>query len=124
MPDLDTRLRAAKEHFDTLLRGALLLGTVNSAGLLTFIGMFKDYIHLPPILTPGLFVTIFGAGLLSSVLLYVGLALSKVELLQALVSEEPEFTRMLSPMTVVGAIGAFGAPVVAFGIAVYRFSSL
>jgi hypothetical protein len=124
MADLDTRLNAAKEHYDTLLKGSFLLGSLNGVGVVTSFALFKDYISLPPLLSPGLFLFVFGVGLLGSIVFYASLALSKVELLQALVSQEPDFTRGLPTAAAVGVVIGIGALVVALGIAIYKFAFL
>jgi hypothetical protein len=118
MADLDTRLNAAKEHYDTLLKGSFLLGSLNGVGVVTSFALFKDYISLPPLLSPGLFLFVFGVGLLGSIVFYASLALSKVELLQALV------TRGLPTAAAVGVVIGIGALVVALGIAIYKFAFL
>jgi hypothetical protein len=121
MADLDTRLNAAKEHVETFMKGAALLGAAHGAGLIYSLGFLKDLVTSPP--GTGTFIVIFGIGLISSIVFYIAQSLSKVELMQALINERPpDNSVVLSIFSWAGALGSVGALISAVGWAMFRFS--
>jgi len=121
MGDREPGIKAANEHWDTILKGTVLLGSIHGAGLLYCISALKEITTLPPLLTPREFIWLFGIGLVGAVVFYITSLLSKIELQQALISGEAEFTRWLNPVGVVSIIVSLLSLVAAIGLAMYRF---
>jgi hypothetical protein len=121
MNDRKNGIDAANEHWNTFLKGAVLLGGLHGAGLVYCITALKEITSIPPLMTPREFIWLFGIGLVGAVAFYIVASLMKVELQQALFSGEAEFTTWLKP---VGAI-SIGASLICFvaaiGLAIYRF---
>jgi hypothetical protein len=108
MDDRKTGIDAANEHWDTFLKGAVLLGSLHGAGLLYCITALKEIASLPPLLTPREFIWLFGIGFVGAVVFYIMSSLMKVELQQALFSGESEFTKWLKPVGVISIACAQG----------------
>lgn len=94
MRDKELGVKTANEHWDTILKGAVLLGSLHGASLLYCVGALKEITSLPPLLNPRDFIWLFGFGLIGAVAFYIVSSLMKVELQQALVSEEAKFSKM------------------------------
>lgn len=122
MPDMETGVKAANEHWETFIRGATLLLGGNGVGFGGCLTMLKD--GVPSMPGVGLFICLFGLGLLFSIVYYVALTINKIELQQAIVSGEAAFTRGFDKLAYVGlggGIGFFGLAVI---IAMVRFASV
>lgn len=121
MRDKELGIKSANEHWDTILKGTVLLGSIHGAGLLYCISAVKEITTLPPLLNPRDFIWLFGVGLIGAVAFYIAGALMKMELQQALFSGEPEFTKWLNPLGVFSVFLSLLCLVGAVGLALYRF---
>jgi hypothetical protein len=91
MPDMETGVKAANEHWDSFIRGATLMLGGNGVGFGGCLTMLKD--GVPSMLGLGTFILLFGIGLLGSIGYYATLTINKIELQQAIVSGRPDFTK-------------------------------
>jgi hypothetical protein len=124
MNDRKTGIDAANEHWNTLLKGTVLLGSLHGAGLVYCVTALKEVTNIPPLLAPPAFIWLFGIGLVGAVVFYIMGSLMKVELQQALFSGDAEFTTWLKPVGAISIAVSLICFVAAIGLAIYRFGMI
>jgi hypothetical protein len=117
----------ARDHYDNLLKAANYLLVGHSAGLVGCLSVFKDYQNVPELKGVGLFILLFGTGLLTAVMLYGSILIGRMELLRAIHSTKPPTglaARAAYWCSVVGVWISVAAFVYAVVVVMYRFASL
>ncbi|QND70819.1 hypothetical protein [Tardiphaga robiniae] len=122
MPDMETGVKAANEHWETFIRGGTLMLGGNGVGFGGCLTMLKD--GVPSIPGLGTFILLFGVGLLGSIAYYATLTINKIELQQAIVSGQADFTRGFTVACWVSFGFGIGGFVLAIITAMWRFAVL
>ena len=120
MPDMETGVKAANEHWETFIKGATLMLGGNGVGFGGCLTMLKD--GVPSIPGLGIFILLFGIGLLGSIGYYAALTINKVELQQAIISGRPDFTKGLTVAAWVFLVIGAGGFILAVVAAMWRFA--
>jgi hypothetical protein len=114
----------AKDHYDHLLKVAYYFWVAHAVGLAACLPPLKDIINAPPNL--GMFIVIFGVGLLAATLLYGCVLIGRMEVLQAIHSQRPP-NRFWSKASYFGSVLGIWTTGTAFVVAIlaviYRFAS-
>jgi hypothetical protein len=115
-----------KDHYESQIKSANYLLVAHAAGLIGCLSVLKDYATTPQLKGMGIFIILFGIGLLGAILNYVSIAFG---VLIATSSPKPgsRSYRTAIDVTLLGAAGGLAGLallVVAIVIIIARFSSL
>jgi hypothetical protein len=113
----------ASDHWAAINKGATSLMVAHAAGLVTCLTLIKDYKDNPPLRGVGVFISMFGVGLITAVWAASLLLLVRgqyVELIEEKKAAYPIIVRMLILLANISGV----IFVAAIGFAVYKFGKL
>ncbi|MGY3445527.1 hypothetical protein [Bradyrhizobium sp. USDA 4473] len=122
MAEIEIGVKAANEHWETFIKGATLMLGGNGIGLGGCLTMLKDGVLTIPGL--GIFIVAFGIGLLGSIAYYAVLTINKIELQQAIISGERQFTQGMTAASYAFLAIGLGGFVAAVLAAIIRFAPI
>ena len=123
----ELRFRLLRDHYENHGKSANYLLAAHGAGLIACMSILKDYAQTPQFKGLGVFIVIFGVGLLGSIVMYISVAISRMIALNMAVYDD----RRLSPLAsfllglnIAGLILAVLCLFIAIALLICRFASL
>jgi hypothetical protein len=87
----DRLLKLFQDNYDSHFRGANYLFVAHGGGFVGCLALLKDYAATPEYKGVGLFIVLFGSGLLAGVFYYISLAFSRATALNSVMDgNEPD----------------------------------
>jgi hypothetical protein len=115
-----------KDHYESQIKSANYLLVAHAAGLIGCLSVLKDYATTPQLKGMGIFIILFGIGLLGAILNYVSIAFGVLIATGGRKRGSMSYRTAIS-VTLLGAAGGLAGLallVVAIAIIIARFSSL
>jgi hypothetical protein len=130
MPKLENKDELIKfmgDHYDHNLKVANYLLVAHGAALVGCLSVLKDYASTPQLKGVGLFVILFGFGLLAAIVYYASLAFARAVVLNALMDNKTAdegTAKFLERANFLSLAISAGLMVIAIVCIIWRFSSL
>ena len=83
----EAELKFYHENYEHHFKGANYLMVANAAGFVGCITVLRDYATTPAYKGVGFYIVVFGIGMLSSILYYIGLALARSNALSTIIQD-------------------------------------
>src|ERR1700676_4698446 len=77
-----------KDHYDNHLKSANYLFAAHGAGLVGCLSILKDYASTPQLKGIGMFIVLFGVGLVGAILNYIALSFARIVVMNAIMDRE------------------------------------
>jgi hypothetical protein len=114
-----------KDHYDNHFKSANYLLAAHAAGLIGCLSVLKDYNSTPQLKGLGVFVVLFGIGLIAAIVNYIAVFLARATVMNVK-DYDPDgpTTKFLMGLHLCALAVALVALIVAIVILIFRFASL